>query len=333
MEKFDLVSAFNILVKYEFKRIALQFPDEELSHCVEVYRTLKHMLPVDTDLFITADSTWGSSVDDISAMHYDADVLIYFGSDLSSSGSLPVLIVPPRKALDTKHLFAILQSYFAETGMSDRKLLLLYETGYAHRMEELVSFCDFVPLICAKLPAFADLNNWSSFQASSLNDCEVGGPSPLLKIGGLLVDSDYFSDCTSDNQQILYVGEKAEQIVNIVLRASNHSVLCYSPSTSALAATSSINHHQHLQVIRGSESREFRERYGGVLRVKAAKVVGIIIGSMGLTAEITRDIVHRLETLVSAAHKKHYCFVMGRLNEAKLCNFPEVVGLLLQLYS
>jgi len=45
---------------------------------------------------------------------------------------------------------------------------------------------------------------------------------------------------------------------------------------------------------------------------------------MGLTAASTRELVSRLQTLATAAHKKTYTFIMGRLNEAKLCNFPEV---------
>ena len=43
---------------------------------------------------MAADSTFGSSVDDISAEHVDSDVLVYFGSDLSSSGAMPVMVVP-----------------------------------------------------------------------------------------------------------------------------------------------------------------------------------------------------------------------------------------------
>jgi hypothetical protein len=45
---------------------------------------------------------------------------------------------------------------------------------------------------------------------------------------------------------------------------------------------------------------------------------------MGLSGEVTQAIVGRLEILIKAAKKNSYVFVMGRLNEAKLCNFPEV---------
>jgi diphthamide biosynthesis protein 2 len=130
-------------------------------------------------------------------------------------------------------------------------------------------------------------------------------------VGGLLVPAAVIND---KETVIVYVGDKPEQIVNILLRASEHTVLHYAPSDPTAP----------VRVLKGTDSREFRERYGGVLRVKDARIVGIIVGSMGLTADLTRDILHRLQTLIRAARKKYYCFVMGRLNEAKLCNFPEV---------
>jgi len=58
--------------------------------------------------------------------------------------------------------------------------------------------------------------------------------------------------------------------------------------------------------------------------VKDASVIGIIVGSMGLTADSTNHLLKRLQTLIYHSGKKHYTFVMGRLNEAKLCNFPEI---------
>ena len=54
-------------------------------------------------LYISADSTFGSSVDDVSALHVNGDVIVHFGSDLSGSGSIPVMIIPKRKAIDIEN--------------------------------------------------------------------------------------------------------------------------------------------------------------------------------------------------------------------------------------
>ena len=45
---------------------------------------------------------------------------------------------------------------------------------------------------------------------------------------------------------------------------------------------------------------------------------------MGLTENDTQTILKRLQILIKTAGKKCYTFAMGRLNEAKLSNFPEI---------
>ena len=53
-------------------------------------------------------------------------------------------------------------------------------------------------------------------------------------------------------------------------------------------------------------------------------MLGVIVGSMGLSGSIVQSIITRLCLLISAANKKHVVFIMGKLNESKLCNFPEI---------
>jgi diphthamide biosynthesis protein 2 len=61
-----------------------------------------------------------------------------------------------------------------------------------------------------------------------------------------------------------------------------------------------------------------------MLKVRDARVIGVIVGSMGLSAEGTREIVSRLRLIITSSGRKCYTFSMGRLNAAKLANFPEV---------
>lgn len=297
---FDLVGIESIIKEHGYKRIALQFPDDQLRHSVSVLKQLRSALP-EVVMFITADSTWGSSVDDVSALHYNADVLLYFGSDLSSSGSIPVIVVIPQKNLDVSICSAAVNEYFSTVtkDSEDRRFLVLYEPGYYKCIKEVVDASGMTNVSIASLPPSADLQHWTS----------VKGDKTDTLLGGLVVDSGVQND---EKCHLIYIGEKQEQLVNILLSASRQSIFNYSPQ-------SSIGH-----VVSGSDSLEFRERYGGVMKVKEARIVGIIVGSMGLTAESTQAILHRLKTLIGAAKKKYYCFVMGRLNEAKLCNFPEV---------
>jgi len=139
--------------------------------------------------------------------------------------------------------------------------------------------------------------------------------SPTEVVGGV-----YFStDDVSRANNVVYIGEKEEQLASIFLRLSQQTLIHYSPHADADAAADST-----AQVFQGETTRVFRERYGGVSKVKAAKIIGLLVGSMGIETSNLQTIVKQLQMLVEAAGKKYYVFVLGRINEAKLCNFPEI---------
>jgi len=358
-DRFSLIRVCELITQHGLVRCVLQFPDEELEHCVAVYEFMSTQLPPTVCLFIAADSTFGSSVDDISAQHVDGDVLVFFGSDLSSSGAMPVLVVPSNKhvpdvedCLD-KFTSASRASTLSSTSTTtapeegsataaaeaplEIEALLLYEPGYSqsvlHDIAQRLAASYNMKITLASLPLCADLSSWSpsssspsssssssassssssSASSSSLSsDADEAGKKQAnsLLLGGLLIPAS--SSGSSSIDLIFYIGDKSEQLSSIMLHFSQQTLLAYSPMTKALLK------------IRGQDSKIFRERYGGVSRVKDSSIIGIIIGSMGLTGESTRLIVTRLEGLIHAAGKKSYTFVMGRLNEAKLCNFPEI---------
>ena len=332
----------SLVSKHAFKRVVLQFPDEELEHCVPVYDFLSSNLPEGVDIYVTADSTWGSSIDDVSAMHCDGDILVYFGTDLSSSGSIPVVIVPPLKPIDIHHCVAQvgdkITALNAENGAQPaQNIVIFYEPGYFQPCTTIATALSAqlgTTTEVAALPQHADLQHWEPRMGQKIPTTTTKTITTIedsrIVVGGLLVSASVIENKATI---IVYVGDKSEQIVNILLRVSENTVLHYTPtiSTTTNNTTSSTNealshssNSTSIRVLKGTDSIQFRERYGGVLKVKDAQIVGIIVGSMGLTGELTKDLLHRLQTLIRAAHKKYYTFVMGRLNEAKLCNFPEV---------
>ena len=339
---FDLAKIVKIIRNRKFQRVVLQFPDESLQNSVSIYTTLVENLP-STRFFITADSTYGSSVDDISAQHIQSDLIIHFGDDLSSSGSVPVLVAPALKRVDLGIVVPKMTS--ATRSMEIRhglpietfinfKILLLYEAGLHQDMELLAaSACEQLQLdrsvmTIARLPPCADLDTWCKSdgvneESLNMNSEDIGMGD---KIGGLNLTSSSlnFFSCNEDHEQnnevaeivcqqvVWFIGDKKQQLMSIILRMGNVPVVAYFPSSDIV------------QIIKGHESREFGERFGGVSKVEDAKIIGIIVGSMGLSRATTRSLLHRLENLVMGACKKYYTFIMGRLNEAKLCNFPEV---------
>lgn len=313
-----LISTFNldrlveILQSQQFQRICLQFIDEYLGESVEIFLFLQERLPDSVELYIIADSTWGTSVDDISASHVSADLLVYFGSDLSSSSSIPTIIMIPSQALDCVESSAAINTSFLHKDFTNKKLILLYEPCYYWAVGRIwfdLNLPSSTSSHIASLPAIADLDNWrppsSTILPSNTNKYTIGGLQ--LPIDAFNEEGDLREECI-----LLYIGNKSEQFDKILLRCKQTLIYSLNPQTN------------HITCRRGAESMELMERFGGIERVKKAKIIGLLIGSMGYETNLTNDIIQRLEKLIVAAGKNFYSFVMGRINEAKLCNFPEI---------
>jgi diphthamide biosynthesis protein 2 len=308
------------ITQHNFKRIVCQFPDHYLHCCTEVYLHLATRVPPECDIFIAADSTFGSSVDDISAAHVEADLLIFFGSDLSGSGSVNVMIIPPIKTIDIKRCVDAVATII--TTPLDSPSLLVIDPCYLHEREALLTALQqLLPnLEPGQLPSCLGLPGiWAP--ASSPAPAMLKG-SPAEQVGGV-----YFSTAdVSSAENVIYIGEKEEQLATLFLRLSQQRVLRYSP-----LEDSDADGLPTVEVFQGDTTRVFRERYGGVSKVKDAKIVGLLVGSMGIETLNLQTIVKQLQLLVEAAGKKFYVFVLGRINEAKLCNFPEVCNCLFLL--
>ena len=294
--------------------MALQFPDEYVSDCVNVYNwliqdlenSLEDAQVDELEVYVAADSTFGSSVDDVSAEHVDSDVLVYFGSDLSSSGAIPVMVVPKEITVDVA---SCAEAIKMSVPAGDH-VLLTYEPGCFKCVTKLQDELVGLNVTTAKLPSCVVSPSWTTELAAtnSSSPASVGNAANTY-LGGLEIPSEA---ALNDSTTIVYVGDKDEQLESILMQASQNKVLSYS------------NRSATVKELRGEEFQRFRERYGGVTMVEKARIIGIIVGSMGLTGDSTNDIVARLQALCEAGGRKTYVFVMGRLNEAKLCNFPEI---------
>ena len=223
-------------------------------------------------------------------------------------------MAPPNKSLELCKLMENLEStqtsYLQELKCDRYTLIILYEPGYFKQLKESIEIIinglsilslNSDKLYLAQLPPYADLSNWSSSPTDINKNFEI--------VGGLLIPSKLLKD---ENSRFWYIGDKNSQVDNIKLMLSDKLIMLYSPSLNSS------------ELSQGNNSKVFFERYGGVSKVKDAEIIGIIVGSMGLTGDLTNNLISRLQRLITASGKKHYTFVMGRLNEAKLCNFSEI---------
>lgn len=305
-EIFDLSALLERLTQGHYSRVILQFVDDYLVYCVDIYAILRAALPSTTQVYITADSSWGSSADDVSALHVDGEVLVFFGDDLSASSShLDVIVVPKLRQMDLpalmKALTDAMELEVPHSEIARGSYALLYEPGLYWAALRLSALSLPGNTVLAKLPPQANLH-----QLKQTNPAWAD----LASVGGLLLPRDLLQE---PQTTLVYIGDREEQLNRILLQYSNLPLLHYSPFTQSIAA------------LRGGECKQLYERYGGIAKVKDCQTFGIIVGSMGISADLAKAVVSRLQTLLSAAGKKFYTFVMGRINEAKLGNFPEVL--------
>lgn len=263
---YTISKACEIINRHNFKTITLQFPDEVANLCTDIYDQFIQLLGNDEiSIFIAADSTYGSSIDDISALHVDSDVLVYFGSDLSSSGSIPVILLPALRSFDITSCLDRINTALdiSDDVSSSNNVLLFYEPCYTQSVRDLyASLLNIYPNISttitlASLPPFADLDNWDASKPNTTltNDSITASTSANANnytlVGGLLCDKALVD---TPDTIVLYIGDKQEQLINIYLHMSSNKVITYSPYTDTIDTKP-----------RGDNTREFTQRTGGIL--------------------------------------------------------------------
>lgn len=114
---------------------------------------------------------------------------------------------------------------------------------------------------------------------------------------------------------VLYIGEESLFFTNCIYTWNQCTFYSYSPEAQiARQETSDVN-------------RLLMKRYYMVEKTKDAQIIGILVGTLGVANYL--QVIARLKTLIEAAGKKSYTFVVGKLNVAKLANFAEVEAFVL----
>ncbi len=350
----------DLIVRCNYKIITLQFPDENVVYCTEIYSYMKNRLSQllgelsnDINLYIIADSAYGSSIDDVSAQHVNRDLSVYFANDLIGvpSNTENVITVTMHKPIDIVDCVEKITEYYSNhyinsvllsSRVNHQCVLLIYDACYYHAIEKIklqlnpmikdIYIASFQSSFSKSSDPVVTCKNRCSCNNSGDNSDSNGGDSSntgvdsgvshgssndisslgSISLGGLLIPEVFVSQ---NNGLIIYIGEKQRQLFCIAAYLHDNPVHCYDPTLKTFDAT-------YADGIK--DSREYRERYGGIAKVKDSKIIGILVGSMGLTGDLMKEIVNRLKLLINAAGKSYYFLVMGRINESKLCNFPDI---------
>ncbi|KAK3921187.1 2-(3-amino-3-carboxypropyl)histidine synthase subunit 2 [Frankliniella fusca] len=201
-----------------------KFPDNLLCDSPDVLLSLQHSSGA--QCFILGDTSYGSCcVDEVSAEHVQADGIIHFGhACLSPTKRLPVLYIFQRKPLNIQKLVDAVTVTFENC---NTKLLVIYDVGYAHKIE-----------------------------GSNLDDYCV-----------------------------LYIGEDGRTFTNYLLEFTACKLFRYDPADSVSSVLPAD----------GKISKFLMKRLHLVERVKDARTLGILIGTLGVDGYL--DAVDRIKVL------------------------------------
>ncbi|KAI0370673.1 diphthamide biosynthesis protein [Pilatotrama ljubarskyi] len=310
-DTFDIARTADQIEKGDYKRIALQFPDELLPHSVPIFRALKSRIAASRELYVLADTSYGSCcVDEVAAQHVDADALVHYGhACMSQTSRLPVIYVLGKKLIDPVHC----AESFVETlksasdSFSRTKVLLRYDVAYAHRADDVIAelrqrlpstrvLHTPIPLVAHPSP--------SGQQRTSSSLPESGHPDqPTL-------EETSQDDASPEQSVILYIGGESLTLTNLLLTHSSYEVYSYDPHTRATRLES------------GRTNKLLMRRYAVVQKARDADVIGILVGTLGVANYL--PLIAHLRDIIKKAHKKSYTISVGKPNPAKLANFLEI---------
>jgi diphthamide biosynthesis protein 2 len=314
----------------QWKRIALQFPDHMLTDSPRVYAQLAKGLRkarrvqndgqlheqhkgtttqgelsaklADTSiteedtyerLFILGDTSYGSCcVDEVAAEHVDADVVVHYGrSCLSPPSRLPVIYVFTERPLDLDSVITTFRDTYRER---DSRVILMADIPYSHHIQTLHDRLQ--------------VDGYTNIYATEI----VHDPSSLLPNRTIPPDVSNSKDALRD-YALFHISDPPASLL-LTLSSRVASIHIY-PTNTTLNIASSADR---------STAMSLRRRYALLTSLSTTPIFGILINT--LSVKNYMHILSHVQRQITAAGKKYYTFVVGKVNAAKVANFSEVGG-------
>lgn len=300
-----------------WQRIALQFPDYMLHDAPRVFEALELKLadhrkneqrnsPKDATepvknvsrssrqrLFILADTSYGACcVDEIAAEHVDADVVVHYGrSCLSPTARLPVIYVFTTRDLPLEPLIRSFETTFQE---KSSKILLMADVVYHVHLKELSD-------------RLTNLGYTNIFAPSIIHDPSSPLPNRTIPPEVAAGNADLKS------YQLFHVSDPPPALL-LTLSSRLQAMYIYSTTSEAQSSTA----------IQARTSLTLNRRYAIITSLSTCPIFGILINTLSVKNYL--QTVTHIQSQISAAGKKSYTFVVGKVNTAKVANFSEIGG-------
>ncbi|KAI0723639.1 putative diphthamide synthesis protein-domain-containing protein [Fomitopsis betulina] len=299
-EYYDIERTTKQILQGDHKRIALQFPDELLHDSVPIFRRLKAGLGEGYDLYVLADTSYGSCcVDEVAAQHVDADAVVHYGhACMSQTSRLPAIYVFGKKHVDPADC---VEKFLQASGPDTLRntIILRPHVAYCHNADAILE------RLRMALPKPANI----LYSPIPTMTC----PSEQLDVPEQAFQNEPEQNCSEIDLKdavILYVGGESLNLTNLLMTHSSCQVYSYDPHTRSSRLESART------------NKLLMRRYAVVQKARDADVFGILVGTLGVASYL--PLISHLRKMLTNAHKKSYTISVGKLNPAKLANFLEI---------
>ena len=318
---YEIERTLESIRKCRYQRVALQFPDHMLKDAPRVVRLLQtepssqlasaghedvrvegsaggDSQPLSPSMkprfFILGDTSYAPCcVDEIAAEHADADVVVHYGRTcLSPTTRVPAIYVFTKRPWSWESF----SPHDFESLYPDRsqRILLVADVMYQEHLA----------LLNSKLRNFG----YENIHSTEI----IHDPSSLIP-NRTLPSETQNDPAKLAEWHLFYIGDPPASLLLIVSSRVSSFQICPLRNDGGLALN---------ETIRASSSRALNRRYALLTSASTEPIIGILINT--LSVKDYQDVVERVKAQISAAGKKAYTFVVGKLNAAKVANFAEV---------
>lgn len=333
----------------EENNVALQFPDHLLSYAPFVTQALdlyigraleakQSAITANYFVYVLGDTSYGECcVDEVAAQHLDTHLIVHYGNAcLSPTRSLPVLYVFPRHKLEDAAYICDIVRQNVERLVSKQnvdRLVILYDIElhlYFTRDSFQIADC---------VTQYHDYNNGKQVDTACLRldhpyDVQVPSAcfvkpdenfaSDVVVAGPLLYER---SDIPVSRTAFLwFTRNKLTEELPVHIR--NVALLLGSGTEPSAVfdvislTTDKVEASNPNDSVGNDVQRLLRKRYGQLSKLKDAERIGVVAGTLGTSGNT--NVIDRCVRIIEHCQKRAYVTVIGKLNVAKLANFPDI---------
>lgn len=253
---------------------------------------------VNQTIWILADTSYSACcVDEVAAEHVNSDLVVHFGDAcLNPIDKLPVVYVFGKPYLDNSK---VIESFKLQYTDRSAKILMMSDT------------CNISSLVTIFKDLSPEYENLRIADVSGNASGNIIGYAPMETTAPLVVALNRklvgVESADELNEYDLFHVTIPEAPRLLQLTTKFQSVSTYDTKTEK------INNGSHPNLMR---------RYRYVHMARSAGTIGLLVNTLSLAN--TKTLINNIAEKVKEAGKKHYIFVVGKPNVAKLANFENV---------